>query len=76
MKCFSCNKQKNQIFAKKSDIIDDVTNYMCQLCIDSKFEPRWIIVLAGRSLGTDCIRDFIVKRRYLGPDITAQELIP
>ena len=76
MKCFSCNKEKNQIYAKKSDIINDVINYMCQQCIDLKFEPRWMVVLAGRSMGSHVVRDFIVKRRYIGPEITAQELIP
>jgi hypothetical protein len=76
MQCFSCKKNKNQLLPKKSDIIETITNYLCQSCIDLKHEPRWLIVLAGRSIGTDAVRDYIVKRRYAGSEITAQELIP
>jgi hypothetical protein len=43
--------------------------------LESKFEPRWVIVLAGRQKGPDSVRDFILKRRYLGEDILANELI-
>ena len=48
---------------------------MCQTCLDSKYEPRWIIILAGRQNDPSHVRDFIVKRRYLGKEITANELI-
>ena len=75
MKCYSCNKQKNEVHPKKSELLDGVTALMCQMCIEAKFEPRWIIVLAGRSKGADKVRDFIVKRRYIGDEILARELI-
>jgi hypothetical protein len=48
---------------------------MCQTCIDLKFEPRWVIVLAGRSKGPEVVKDFITKKRYLGNEILANELI-
>jgi hypothetical protein len=48
---------------------------MCQTCIDAKYEPRWVIVLAGRSKGADSVKDFIIKRRYVGNDILANELL-
>jgi hypothetical protein len=48
---------------------------MCDSCIEAKMEPRWTIILAGRQLGSDKVRDFIVKRRYHGKDITANEII-
>jgi hypothetical protein len=48
---------------------------MCETCITSKFEPRWIIILAGRQLGSDSVKDFILKRRYIGEEITASELL-
>lgn len=76
MICFSCKKNKSKLYPKNSDIIVSVTNYLCQACLDAKFEPRWLIILAGRSMGTEVIRDYIVKRRYVGEEITAQELIP
>ena len=48
---------------------------MCQACIDAKFEPRWVIVLGGRQRGADFVREYIVKRRYIGNEILANELI-
>jgi hypothetical protein len=75
MLCFSCGKQKNELQPKKSDIINGVLLFMCQLCIESKFEPRWVIILGGRQKGTDSVRDYIVKRRYIGRTIDAEELI-
>jgi hypothetical protein len=48
---------------------------MCQTCIDNKFEPRWIVILAGRTYGVDKVRDFILKRRYVGKEIFATDLI-
>ena len=75
MKCYSCNKQKEQLHTKKSELLDGVVSLMCQTCIDSKFEPRWVIVLAARSKGADIVKEFIVKRRYIGNEILANELL-
>lgn len=75
MKCYSCNKQKNELHPKKSELLDGVTSLMCQTCIDLKYEPRWTIVLAARSKGPNYVKDFIVKRRYCGDEILANELI-
>lgn len=75
MQCYSCNKQKNELQPKKSDIMNGITVFMCQTCIDAKFEPRWVIVLAGRQKGAEFVRDYIIKRRYVGRIIDAEELI-
>lgn len=75
MRCYSCNKQKNELHPKKSELLDGVTSLMCQMCIDAKFEPRWIVVLAARSKGADTVKDFIIKRRYIGPEILGNELL-
>jgi hypothetical protein len=48
---------------------------VCESCISSKLEPRWVIILAGRSNGSDYVKEFIIKRRYLGNEITASELL-
>jgi hypothetical protein len=48
---------------------------MCETCITSKFEPRWIIILAGRQLGPESVRDFVLKKRYIGNEISASELL-
>lgn len=75
MNCYSCNKPKNQLHPVASTLLNGTTLLMCQMCIDSKFEPRWVIILAGRSQGPDKVRDFILKRRYVGKEIFANELI-
>jgi hypothetical protein len=75
MLCSSCGKQKNELQPKKSDIINGVTLYMCQLCLESKFEPRWVIILGGRQNGPASVRDYIVKHRYVGKPIFAEELL-
>lgn len=75
MKCYSCNKQKNELHPKKSELLSGVSSLLCQMCIDSKYEPRWVIVLAARSKGPDIVKDFIIKRRYIGEEILANELL-
>lgn len=75
MKCQSCNKQKSDLIVKKSSLISGMNLYMCQTCIDSKFEPRWVIILASRQQDPSVVRNYIVKRRYFGRDISGSELI-
>jgi hypothetical protein len=48
---------------------------MCESCISSKFEPRWVVILAGRQNGPELVREFILKKRYCGNDISASELL-
>lgn len=75
MLCFSCGKSKNELHPKKSDIMEGVMLYLCQLCIDNRYEPRWVIILGGRQNGAESVRDYIIKRRYVGNQISAEELI-
>ena len=75
MLCYSCGKQKAELHPKKSSIMSGITLFMCQTCIDAKFEPRWVIVLSSRQNGPESVRDYIVKRRYVGNTIFAEELI-
>jgi hypothetical protein len=72
--CYCCNKTKNKLNLKKSVLIP-INLFMCETCISSKFEPRWVIILAGRQLGSESVKDFIVKKRYIGSEITASELL-
>jgi hypothetical protein len=74
MLCYSCGKQKHRLNPVKSSLLN-INLIMCDSCIEAKMEPRWTIILAGRQLGSDKVRDFIVKRRYHGKDITANEII-
>jgi len=48
---------------------------MCESCISNRYEPRWVIILAGRQSGSDSVKEFIIKRRYCGVEISASELL-
>ena len=72
--CYSCNKTKNKLTMKKSTIIS-INLLLCESCISSKFEPRWLIILAGRQQGSELVREFVLKKRYVGNEITASELL-
>jgi hypothetical protein len=72
--CYSCNKTKNKLNVRKSALIP-INLLMCETCITSKFEPRWVVILAGRQLGSDSVKEFIIKKRYCGNDIAASELL-
>jgi hypothetical protein len=48
---------------------------MCESCISYKYEPRWVVILSGRQLGSEAVKDFIIKRRYIGSEISASELL-
>lgn len=75
MLCNSCNKQKAHLNKRQSTIMPGITLYLCDTCIEAKYEPRWVIILAGRQGGPAKVRDFIVKQRYHGEPIIAAELI-
>jgi len=75
MLCFSCSKQKNELHPCQSSILEGVNLFMCQECIDGKYEPRWVVILGGRQKGSDAVRDYIIKRRYYGRPISAEEII-
>lgn len=72
--CYSCNKTKNKLSVKKSSLFQ-INLLMCETCVSSKFEPRWAIILAGRQFGADAVREFILKKRYVGDEISASELL-
>jgi hypothetical protein len=72
--CYSCNKSKNKLSIKKSSLLP-INLFMCQTCIEQKQEPRWVIILAGRQSGPDSVKEYIIKRRYLGEEIKASELL-
>ena len=72
--CYSCNKTKNKLNVKRSALFP-INLLMCETCISSKFEPRWAIILSGRQNGADSVREFILKKRYVGDEISASELL-
>lgn len=72
--CYSCNKSKNKLDVRRSALLP-INLLVCESCTASKLEPRWVIILAGRSNGSDYVKEFIIKKRYLGNEITASELL-
>ena len=72
--CYCCNKTKNSLSAKKSTLLN-INLLLCETCIDNKLEPRWIVILAGRQYGADHVKEHIAKKKYIGLDITASELL-
>ena len=72
--CYSCNKSKNKLNVKKSTLLP-INLLMCETCITSRVEPRWVVILAGRQSGPEYVRDFVLKKRYVGNDISASELL-
>ena len=75
MLCGSCNKQKDHLNPVKSELLKGVNLLMCSLCMESKFEPRWVVILAARQNGAEYVRDYVIKNRYVGRKIFAEELI-
>ena len=75
MLCQSCNKSKFQLHSMRSNIMKEINLTMCQTCIDNRFEPRWVIILAARSLGSAAVKDYIINKRYAGEQITGVEII-
>jgi len=75
MNCYSCNKQKNQLHPVNSTLLKGTSLLLCQTCSDLKYEPRWVIVMAGRQFGPEYVKEYILKRRYVGKLILAEDLI-
>lgn len=74
--CQSCNKSKANLHAHKSTLDPGTVFLMCQTCIDSKFEPRWFVILWGRTNGFESVSKLISpKQRYYGSPIAASDLI-
>lgn len=72
--CYSCNKSKNKLNVKKSTLLP-INLFMCESCLNDKLEPRWVIIIAGRQNGSDHVKEFILRKKYIGVEISASELL-
>jgi len=72
--CYSCNKSKNQLSVKRSQLLP-INLLLCETCSSAKFEPRWVVILAGRQSGSDYVKEYVMKKKYHGIDIAASELL-
>lgn len=75
MKCQVCNRQRNELHAKKSRLMAGMTLTLCNECIEKKKEPRFLVILVGRAEGPAKVAEYIKGHRYDGPEITARELV-
>lgn len=75
MLCYSCGQPKNELQPKKSNLLSGINLLLCKKCIELKYEPRWVVILAGRKFGPQFVKDYVVKNRYVGKEISANELI-
>lgn len=72
--CTSCSQPKNHLKPKKSKLMN-MNLYLCGECIEAKREPRFVIILHGRSEGWESIAEYIKHDRYIGEPITMKELL-
>ncbi len=73
--CNSCDQPKNKLSLYNSKLLPGMKLYMCQTCLDAHYEPRWIIILAGRRYGANKVKEIILKEQYIGDHIKFAEII-
>lgn len=71
--CSSCDKFRHQLKAKKSKLLPTFTVYLCNDCISKKYEPRWIVIMAGRRYGAAYVKEYVENKRYVGEEILLRE---
>lgn len=75
MTCNSCDQTKAKLYPRSSALLPGIRLYLCQSCIEKKYEPRWCIIMAGRTNGHEYVKDYILKERYIGNPIHFKEVI-
>jgi len=48
---------------------------LCDQCVSSGYEPRWVIILAGRQYGSELVKEYVLNHKYYGEEISATELL-
>jgi hypothetical protein len=73
--CSVCSAQREQLNPRKSRLLKTVTLYLCNECLKANKEPRYLIILVGRSAGPMKVIEYIKHHRYDGEPILAKELL-
>lgn len=73
--CAACQKQKYQLKPKKSRLMKGQTFLVCNSCFENGYEPRWLVIVVGQDQGKEAVRDYLLNKKYSGPEITAAELL-
>lgn len=74
MNCVCCKKPKLTLKPVQSPLIKSMQLLMCETCLQAKHQPRHVLIITARSKGLDLIREYIVKVRYCGAKIAADEV--
>lgn len=71
IECSSCGKQKNELTPTKSKLRPSMQLNLCNDCISLKREPRWLIIMVGRSGEEEHKRavPYVRNHRYVGKPI-------
>lgn len=72
-KCASCRALKAHLRMRKSKLSGQKM-LVCNSCFEKKYEPRWLIIITGKD-DKDAVAEFLIKRLYVGPEITAVDLL-
>lgn len=75
MICSVCDQHKNEVKRRKSKLLPGMQYLSCDTCTAERKEPRYIVIMAGRTHGLDHVAKVISKRLYNGKEITAQDLV-
>ena len=75
MICSTCKQHKNELTPRRSAIDRKTMLYLCSKWLDEKMEPRYLIIIHGKAQGFEAVSPWIKKRRYIGEEILASELV-
>jgi len=75
LRCTVCQKQKNQLRPRKSKLITGMQMFLCNDCFAGKREPRFAIIMVGRSEGLAAVEEYLRLHRYVGEEILALDLV-
>lgn len=73
--CTVCQKHRYELRTRKSKLQPSMQLFLCTECFEGKREPRFLIILTARSKGPAAVADYLTKRRYVGDDIPASDLV-
>jgi hypothetical protein len=73
--CSVCSGFRETLHPKKSKLLKSVTLYLCSECLKANREPRYLIILVGRTKGPAAVLDYVKHHRYCGEPILAKELL-
>lgn len=73
--CTVCQKHKNELRPRKSKLMVGMQMFLCNECFAGKREPRFAIILVGRSEGLAAVEEQLRLHRYVGEEILAVDLV-